>query len=178
MFRRIFVPALFISLVAGCASTETVDACSVRFHDDLERSMSLAEDRLENGCENRFDGYFQSLLAIAAENPDSRNPMLFSDHLMRVNDMGVISKRQAELLYNRYFNVKFVSLRGDYNTCSQTCPMRDQVMSDMRAELHDKELGLMRASADRASFYRADHLLKEADLVLEATCRACGADGR
>ena len=104
--------------------------------------------------------------------------MLFSDHLMRVNDMGVISKRQAELLYNRYFNVKFVSLRGDYNTCSQTCPVRDQVMSDMRAELHDKELGLMRASADRASFYRADNLLKEADLVLEATCRACGAGAR
>jgi hypothetical protein len=163
MFRRIFVPAFFISLVAGCTSTETVDACAVRFQDDLERSMSLAEDRLENGCEYRFDGYFQSLLAIAAENPDSRNPMLFSDHLMRVNDMGVISKRQAEC---------------DYNTCSQTCPMRDQVMSDMRAELHDKELGLMRASADRASFYRADTLLKEADLVLEATCRACGADGR
>jgi hypothetical protein len=46
-------------------------------------------------------------------------------------------------------------------------------MSDMRAELHDKELGLLRASNDPASFYRADHLLKETDLVLEATCRAC-----
>jgi hypothetical protein len=45
----------------------------------------------------------------------------------------------------------------------------------MQAELHDKELGLMRASNDAASFYRADTLLKEADLVLEATCRACSA---
>ena len=77
--------------------------------------------------------------------------------------------------YNRYFNVKFVSLQGDYNTCSQTCPIRKQVMSDMQAELHDKELGLLRASNDAASFYRADHLLKETDLVLEATCRACQA---
>ena len=101
--------------------------------------------------------------------------MAFSDHLMRVNDMGIISRRQAEGLYNRYFNIKFVSLQGDYNTCSQTCPVRQQVLSDMRAELHDKELGLMRASNDAASFYRADTLLKEADLVLEATCRACSA---
>ena len=76
-------------------------------------------------------------------------------------------------LYNRYFNVKFVSLQGDYNTCSQTCPIRKQVMSDMQAELHDKELGLLRASNDASSFYRADTLLKETDLVLEATCRAC-----
>jgi hypothetical protein len=36
----------------------------------------------------------------------------------------------------------------------------------------------MRVSADSASFYRADNLLKEADLVLEATCRACAAGKR
>ena len=117
-------------------------------------------------------------LGLLADNPDKQNPMLFSNFLMRVQDLGVISRRQAQALYNRYFNVKFVSLRGDYNTCSQTCPVRDQVMSDMRAELHDKELGLMRASSDQGSFYRADNLLKEADLVLEATCRACANGSR
>ena len=53
------------------------------------------------------------------------------------------------------------------------CPIRKQVMSDMQAELHDKELGLLRASNDAPSFYRADNLLKETDLVLEASCRAC-----
>ena len=34
---------------------------------------------------------------------------------------------------------------------------------------------MLRASNDATSFYRADHLLKETDLVLEATCRACQA---
>jgi hypothetical protein len=137
--------------------------------------MRTVETKLGSGCEYHFDGYFQSLLALAEANPDKKNRQYFSDHLMRVQDMGVISRRQAEGLYNRYFNVKFVSLQGDYNTCSQTCPIRKQVMSDMQAELHDKELGLLRASNDAASFYRADHLLKETDLVLEATCRACQA---
>lgn len=173
MLRTLICLILMVPVIAACAGNQTVDYCSIRLQGDLSSAMSLAEDRVRHGCEYQFDGYFQRLLAIATENPDRDNPMLFSDHLMRVQDAGVISRRQAKALYNRYFNVKFVSLQGDYNTCSQTCPIRDQVMSDMRAELHDKELGLMRASSDQASFYRADNLLKEADLVLEATCKAC-----
>jgi hypothetical protein len=162
------------ALLSACTTAQP-DHCSVSLRDNLQASMSTVEARLASGCEYSFNSYFNSLLSIAEENPSKDNKMLFSDHLMRVNEMGVISRRQAEGLYNRYFNVKFVSLQGDYNTCSQTCPVRAQVMSDMQAELHDKELGLMRASADSASFYRADTLLKETDLVLEATCRACSA---
>ena len=92
---------------------------------------------------------------------------------MRVSELGVITHRQAQERYNRYFNVKFVSLAGDYNTCAQTCPVRHRVLSAMSEELLDKERGLMKASADPESYYRADHLLKETQLVLEATCRAC-----
>lgn len=158
--------------VAACTTTDP-QYCDVNIRGDLDNAMRTVETKLASGCEYQFDGYFQSLLSLAEENPDRNNRKLFSDHLMRVQDMGIISRRQAKGLYNRYFNVKFVSLQGDYNTCSQTCPIRKQVMSDMQAELHDKELGLLRASNDSASFYRADHLLKETDLVLEATCRAC-----
>ncbi|MEM8765886.1 MAG: hypothetical protein AAGE43_00460 [Pseudomonadota bacterium] len=160
------------ALAAACTTTDP-DYCAVNLRSDLDGAMRTVETKLGSGCEYQFDGYFQSLLAIAEANPDKENRRAFSDHLMRVHEMGVISRRQAEGLYNRYFNVKFVSLQGDYNTCSQTCPIRKQVMSDMRAELHDKELGLLRASNDAPSFYRADTLLKETDLVLEATCRAC-----
>ena len=174
MIIRSTAAVLLAALLAACTTAEP-DHCAVSLRGNLEGAMSTAEAKLASGCEYHFNSYFASLLGIAEENPDKRNKMLFSDHLMRVNDMGVISRRQAESLYNRYFNIKFVSLQGDYNTCSQTCPVRRQVMSDMQAELHDKELGLMRASADAASFYRADNLLKETDLVLEATCRACTA---
>ena len=171
---RILTSVLVVLSLAACTTTQP-DHCAVNLRGNLDGAMTTAESKLASGCEYHFNSYFNSLLTIAEANPDKDNKMLFSDHLMRVNEMGVISRRQAEGLYNRYFNVKFVSLQGDYNTCSQTCPVRSQVMSDMKAELHDKELGLMRASADAASFYRADTLLKETDLVLEATCRACTA---
>ena len=172
--NSLLIAALAALLLSAC-TTATPDHCAANLRGNLDSAITTAESRLASGCEYHFNAYFNSLLTIAEANPDPDNKMLFSDHLMRVNDMGVISRRQAEGLYNRYFNVKFVSLQGDYNTCSQTCPVRSQVMSEMQAELHDKELGLMRASNDSASFYRADTLLKETDLVLEATCRACQA---
>ena len=176
MFRlgKLMLAVPLLAMAAACTTTDP-DHCTVSVRGDLESAMRTVETKLDSGCEYHFDGYFQSLLTLAEANPDKNNRRYFSDHLMRVQDMGVISRRQAEGLYNRYFNVKFVSLQGDYNTCSQTCPIRKQVMSDMQAELHDKELGLLRASNDASSFYRADHLLKETDLVLEATCRACQA---
>lgn len=171
------VLALSLALSA-CTTADTTSYCATPLTGNLDSAIRSAESRLADGCTYHFDSYFQNLLSIAENNPDPANPMLFSDFLMGSQDRGIISQRQAESLYNRYFNVKFVSLQGDYNTCSQTCPVREKVMSDMRAELHDKEMGLLRASADSQSFYRADNLLKETDLVLEATCRACDAGGR
>lgn len=176
MYRLVILAAAVLGL--GACANQTADYCSARLGGNLDAAMMEASDRLTNGCEYQFDGYFQELLAIAEANPDAKNRTRFSDFLMRANDMDVISRRQAQSLYNRYFGVKFVSLQGDYNTCSQTCPQRARVLSNMQAELHDKELGLLRASNDQQSFYRADNLLKETELVLEATCSACEAGSR
>jgi hypothetical protein len=162
-----------ILLAAACQTAEPI--CSISLRPSLATAMRVAEDKLSSGCEYSFDDYFSQLLEIAAKNPDAENRRLFSDFLVRVSDEGIVSKRQARSRYNRYFNIKFVSLAGDYNTCSQTCPVQDKVLADMQVELLDKELGLVQASEDSASYYRADHLLKQAQLVLEATCKACDA---
>ena len=175
MYRTsIILLALGLGLSA-CATNQTAGHCSAPLSRDLDTAIMETEQRLASGCEYHFDRYFQQLLSTAEDNPNAENKSRFSDHLLRANEMGVISQRQAKELYNRYFNVKFVSLTGDYNTCSQTCPVQTDVMRNMREELKDKERGLMTVSTDQASYYRADHLLKEAQLVLEATCRACAS---
>jgi len=178
MIRTLTATIAVLLITSACSTNQSADSCGTPLRGNLDAAISDVNGRLDSGCTYHFDGYFQDLLAIAENNPDPANPRRFSDFLLGAQERGVISRRQAESLYNRYFNVKFVSLQGDYNTCSQTCPVRGQVMSDMRAELHDKEMGLLRAGADSASFYRADGLLKEAELVLEATCRACEAESR
>ncbi len=174
MLRTVILLALISPLVAACTTTSS-DYCAGAVSGNLNSAINTVENRLGEGCTYHFDQYFENLLAIAADNPDRDNVKKFSDHLMRVNEMGVITRRQARDLYNRYFNIKFVAMSGDFNTCAQTCPVKSKVLASMRSELQDKELGLLRASDNAQGYYRADHLLKETTLVREATCKACAA---
>ncbi|MBA1447013.1 MAG: hypothetical protein FE835_19425 [Gammaproteobacteria bacterium] len=41
---------------------------------------------------------------------------------------------------------------------------------------HVEQRGTVKISRDTRSYQRADRLLKETELVLEATCTACGAN--
>ncbi|MEM7000791.1 MAG: hypothetical protein AAF529_08390 [Pseudomonadota bacterium] len=163
--------------LAACTTTPVADHCQGDLGRNLNNAIQSVESRLNNGCTYHFDRYFGELLEVATANPDPLNKSLFSDFLVRTSDNGTISKSQARELYNRYFNIKFVSFTGDYNTCSQACPVQAQLLADMQSELRDKQVGLMEAAQDKQSYYRADHLLKETQLVLEATCRACNASG-
>lgn len=169
------IGGLAIFLVSACTTTPVVSHCDGDLGRTLNSAIQSAESKLQSGCEYHFDRYFNDLIEIAKANPDPLNKSLFSDFLVRASDNGTISKRQAIERYNRFFNVKFVSFTGDYNTCSQVCPVQAQTLANMQAELRDKQAGLLDASKDQQSYYRADHLLKETQLVIEATCRACNA---
>ncbi len=140
---------------------------------NLDAAFAQTRQDLAAGCATHFDGYLTRLLAIAQGDPQPENKRRFSDFLVWANEQSLLSRRQAQAVYNRYFNVKFVALSGDYNTCSQICPTRERVMRDMEQELRDKERGLLQISRDRESYYRADRLYHEAELVLQATCTAC-----
>jgi hypothetical protein len=163
--------------LAGCATTPA-PSCALADTMDLDRAINSARDKLQNGCVAHFDAYMDDLLVIAAGDPDPANKEAFSDFLVWASDSGLLSRRQSQETWNRYFNVKFVSLRGDYNNCAQACPVRARLMKEMESELADKERGMLQASLDREGYYRADRLFSETELVLEATCRACEAGGR
>ena len=159
-------------LLGACASTPEL-VCNGPSSNSLEIALGQARSAMRNGCATYFDDYFADLMNIAEGDPKPENKQAFSDFLMWASDEGILNKRQAQSWYNRYFAVKFVSLMGDYNNCSSTCPRRDDVMARMETELKHKEQGLMRVSQDKNGYYRADRLLRETELVLAATCTAC-----
>jgi len=166
---------LLLTLV-GCNSAPSQDtSCTMPGGHDLDQAISASRFQLETGCATHFDRYFTSLLSIASGDPRKENKGKFSDFLLWANQADLISKNQARDYYNRYFNVKFMALRGDYNNCSHTCPNRQRILVDMERELSDKERGLLRISLDNQAYYRADELYQEVELVLEATCTACAA---
>ena len=167
---RIFAITAAAAFLAGC---ETAPECPMPTGHNVDAAFSIAEGALMNGCHARFDAYFEKLLTVAEGDPDPGNRKRFSNFLVSASESGLLSKRQAQQYYNRYFNVKFVSLMGDYNNCAYSCPRRTVLISRMEQELADKERGLLRIVEDRDSYYRADRLLKETELVLAATCDAC-----
>jgi len=157
----------------SCAST--APSCVGTQSHNLSSAIDDVQSSLTNGCHAHFDRYYDELLSIAEGDPKAENKREFSEFLVWSSDKGLLSTRQAEDYYNRYFNVKFMSMRGDYNNCSHTCPNKKKVMFDMERELTDKERGLLRVSRDADGYYRADRLYQEVELVLEATCTACTA---
>lgn len=166
--------ALFaVASLSGCATTPP--KCGLPAQKNLDAAFSDAKTNLQNGCEAHFDAYMDELLRVAEGDPKPQNKQKFSDFLLWSADQGLLSRRQAETKYNRFFNVKFVSMMGDYNNCAHTCPRKSRVLLAMEQELTDKERGLVKVSEDTASYYRADQLFQETELVLEATCTACSA---
>jgi hypothetical protein len=166
--------ALAAVLTACNANPPRASACGLPEGPNLEQAMSAARFDLKTGCAQQFDQYFQRLLTIAEGDPKKDNKAAFSDFLIWANEEGLLSKRQARELYTRYFGVKYVSLISDYSVCAQTCPRRQEVMREMNRELVDKEQGLLKVSADQPEYYRANRLFQETELVLDATCEACG----
>lgn len=161
------------AILASCATTTPM--CNSPTTNNLNAAVDSVQTSLLNGCEAHFDRYYDDLLTIAEGDPKPENKRAFSEFLVWSNDQGLLSRRQAERHYNRYFNVKFMALEGDYNNCSHTCPRRDRVYQEMERELNAKERGLLKVSLDNDGYYRANELFQEMELVLEATCTACAA---
>ncbi len=172
---KIFLGAALGATLGACNSNPSrAPTCQPPQGHNLDQAMGSARFDLGTGCATEFDGYFNRLLSIAEGDPQKENKAKFSDFLLWANDEDLLSKRQARSLYTRYFGVKYVSMQGDYSVCSETCPQQTEVLQDMRDELADKERGLLKISDDRRSYHRAHELYREAELVLEATCAACG----
>ena len=161
------------ALLSACAATPP--PCNGPQTHNLYHAVDQVKGNLVGGCVAHFDRYYDDLLTIAEGDPKPENKRIFSEFLVWSSDQGILSQRQARDYYNRYFNVKFIAMQGDYNNCSHTCPRRDRVMLDLGRELGDKERGLLKVSQDSEGYYRSDELYQEIELVLEATCTACDA---
>ncbi|MDX1404157.1 MAG: hypothetical protein R3192_06455 [Woeseiaceae bacterium] len=171
---RALTVLLFGAVLTSCASYPP--PCTSPQTRNLDHAIDEVKSNLSGGtCAAHFERFYDDLLTIAEGDPKPENKRLFSEFLVWASDEGLLSQRQARDYYNRYFNVKFTSMQGDYNNCSHTCPRRDRIMLNMQRELSDKERGLLKVSLDNNGYYRADELYQEIELVLEATCTACAA---
>ena len=169
---------LLAVLLAGCQTTPPRFSCSVPSGFDVAAAFEHARsDLAHEQCQFQFDSYVDRLLEIAASDPKPGNREHFSSLFSWARDQGILSQLQARDHYRRYFTPEFVSLYSDYNNCSAICPRQDEMIKQMRAELRDKERGLLKALGQRERFVQADREYNQLLTLIEATCTAC-AQGR
>lgn len=162
-------------LLAGCQTTpEPPPECALPKAASVKQAFDHTRQELNRSeCHFRFDAYFERLLETAAGDPDPKNSEYFSEFLLWANSQDIITRRSAEEYYNRYFNVKFVSLPDEYSNCAYTCRMKDEIIHNMEAELRQKDMGLLKIMANKRAYAKANSLHDSMLTVLEATCTAC-----
>ncbi len=180
---------LSISLLAiGCQAKKSIttpyysspepqsafSSCILEENTRFGLALSEAKKDLGNeACYPSFNKYLNSLLNIAAGDPDPLRRKNFSEFLVWSTKKGIISKVQAKEYYNSYFTSTFMSLPNDYNVCSQ-CRNQEQMEHDMYQELLKKKDGMANACSDKKSYNEARSHYDSLLLFLDATCTACG----
>jgi len=180
LYRRFFILVLPLALmVQGCAASDpeplpAAPVCILPSGHLVEPAFSTARATLsKHQCRHQFDAVFDSLLKVCEGDPSLENKEKFSTFLLWAKKEGIISKKQASRKYTRYFSTRFVSLPENYQTCSY-CSRLKELMGQCRDELRQKEMGLLTVCEDKPAFAKASGDLANIELILEATCSACG----
>ena len=164
---------LFAALFFASCATNAPE-CGGPQSKNLAAAIDSTQTSLINGCHAHFDHYYDDLLSIAEGDPKPENKQAFSEFLVWSSDQGLLSKRQAQDYYNRYFNTTFISLPDDYNVCSScTGETIKNIEDQMENELRQKEEGLLRACRDKGAYYTASDQYNSILLLLDATCTSC-----
>ncbi len=171
------------ALTTGCveksarispSSAPLTPECSLPASKLASEAFREARKTLSNQeCRYQFEPIFNSLLQISSGDPDPVNKDRFSDLVGWARNDGIISTVQAKEMFTRYFHHNYVSLPDDYQACAY-CTQLNRIKADLRDELRQKELGLGKVAMDKAGITKARTDYKSIEIVLSATCRACG----
>lgn len=169
--------AVFVvaGLLLSCQSTPPKPySCTLPTGYKVESAFASANaDLVHLQCHYQFEQYMNRLLEIAASNPKEKNKQYFSDFLSQARDNGILSQLQAKEYYRRYFTSDFVSLGRMHNNCSTTCQKQAEISKNLKSELRDKELGLLKVVGDQQGYTRADREFNQLLTLIDATCLAC-----
>jgi len=167
--------ALVIATIPACATQADEEfSCSVPTTKNVAEAFAHTKNDLTHPeCQFQFDAYVDTLLQKATDDPGTENKQRFSELFAFARDEGILSEAQATRKYRRYFTPDFVTLNDLYNNCSTTCQDTDQVRRELRDELEDKDLGLLRVAGDQESYSQADTEYNQLLTLIEAACRTC-----
>lgn len=160
---------------AGCANQSTDDsACLLGNSSNIEHLFSAVEEKLDNSaCHYHWQSYRERLLAAAKGAPGPDNEARFAELLRSAIDRGIISRKQGQETFSRYFDPEFYSVKAEARSSCSALRSKDALFADMRKELAYKREGMLEVLADEERFRQAQQHYSDLQLVFDAVELAC-----
>ncbi len=167
---------LLLTGLVGCNQQPYREAGECRLSDtnNIDRLFAEASGKLQNrSCHYSFPEYRERLVATAKGSPGPENEARFAGLLRQGIELGIISQRQGQETFSRYFDPEFYVVKDEPRSSCSSLRQKDALYADMRAELADKREGMLEILDDEARFRRAQHYYNDLTLVFDAVNTAC-----
>jgi len=173
--RAVAATAVLCALSA-CSQTpaKTTADCSLSNTNNVDKLFAEASDRLQvSACHYSYPQYREQLLAAARGAPGPENEARFAGLLRQSIDAGIISKKQGQETFSRYFDPEFYVVKSEARSSCSSLRKKQQLYMDMRAELAYKREGMLEILDDEERFRKAQNYYQDLSIVFEAVDAAC-----
>ena len=170
------VVALGLAGVAACSQQPRHDAgyCDLSATSNVDRLFAEASAKMQDGaCHYHFDEYRARLVAAAKGAPGPENEARFAGLLRESIDLGIISKRQGQEVFSRYFDPELYAVKAEPRSSCSSLKHKERMYAAMREELAYKREGMLEILDDQARFRQAQRHYSDLNLVFDAVDVAC-----
>ena len=165
-----------LAAVSACGQLpqkSTAD-CSLGNTNNVEKLFAETSEKLETAaCHYSFPQYRDRLIAAAKGAPGPENEARFANLLRQSIDQGIISKKQGQETFSRYFDPEFYVVKSEARSSCSSLRKKDQLYADMRTELAHKREGMLEILNDEERFRKAQHYYQDLNTVFDAVDAAC-----
>lgn len=162
-------------LASACSNQQTNDqACALSGTSNVEQLFTEVEEKLANrSCHYSWSSYQSRLVAAAKGAPGPENEARFAELLRSSMDRGIISKKQGQEMFSRYFDPEFYSVKAEARSSCSALTRKDDLFTAMRKELEYKREGMLEVLNDQDRFRQAQQHYSDLRLVFDAIEYAC-----
>jgi hypothetical protein len=162
-------------VLVACANQQTgVADCQLSASASVAARFDEVEQKLETpACHYSWQVYLTDLLAVAKGAPGPDNEARFAALLRTAIDRGIISRRQGQEIFSRYFDAEFYAVKSEPRSSCSALQDKDNMLAAMRRELDYKRVGMLDVLSDQQRFRQAQHHFSDLQLVFEAVEFAC-----
>lgn len=173
---RAAVVLVTLTLLGACSQLPQKQSadCSLSNSNNIDSLFTEVSGKLQHkACHYSYPSYRDRLVAAAKGSPGPDNEARFAGLLRDSIEQGIISKRQGQETFSRYFDPEFYVVKSEARSSCSSLRDKDKLYAAMRTELGYKREGMLEILDDEARFRKAQHYYQDLSMVFDAVDAAC-----